>query len=227
MPPTNVTDVFHQSQFDSDLHTDLRPVLVAAAAMALPALAGHFATPAVLGSPAPSEIAAQTATRLIEGGNDALGINEAIGRDLQTTLQSAIADHLPVSTTLTRVASTLGVQIDTGGVPLATQDLGSRALLIANNASHQMTNTLATDVMKIQGVVTKGWQSMGDDAVRASHQDADDQYSDPDNFVGIDDTFSVGGEDLRYPGDPAGSAAETYNCRCVVIPGEAPSTTQS
>ncbi len=33
----------------------------------------------------------------------------------------------------------------------------------------------------------------------------------------MDEAFDVGGEQLMYPGDPAGSAGNICNCRCTVI----------
>ena len=35
--------------------------------------------------------------------------------------------------------------------------------------------------------------------------------------IELDEMFSVGGEELAYPADPNGSAANTINCRCTVI----------
>ena len=54
------------------------------------------------------------------------------------------------------------------------------------------------------------WVTMGDAKVRPEHAAADGQQ------VGLNEPFSVGGEDLMYPGDPSGSAAMTINCRCSV-----------
>ena len=53
--------------------------------------------------------------------------------------------------------------------------------------------------------------SMHDSKVRDDHAEADGQE------VGMDEAFDVGGEQLMYPGDPAGSAGNTINCRCTVI----------
>ncbi len=55
---------------------------------------------------------------------------------------------------------------------------------------------------------TKTWQTMGDDRVRPTHDDADGQE------VNASDPFVVGGEELQYPCDSAGSLAETSGCRC-------------
>jgi hypothetical protein len=43
---------------------------------------------------------------------------------------------------------------------------------------------------------------------RQAHMDAEGQS------VGMDESFTVGGEQLDYPGDPGGSAGNTINCLC-------------
>jgi hypothetical protein len=35
--------------------------------------------------------------------------------------------------------------------------------------------------------------------------------------IPIDDFFDVGGEKLKYPGDPRGSAGNVIQCRCAVV----------
>ncbi len=52
---------------------------------------------------------------------------------------------------------------------------------------------------------------MHDSKTREDHAEADGQE------VGMDEPFDVGGEQLMYPGDPAGSAGNVINCRCTVI----------
>jgi hypothetical protein len=56
--------------------------------------------------------------------------------------------------------------------------------------------------------VTRTWVTVGDGKVREEHAAAEGQT------IGVDDAYDVGGESLSYPGDPAGSAALTANCRC-------------
>lgn len=60
-------------------------------------------------------------------------------------------------------------------------------------------------------LLEKEWVSMQDDRVRPAHRTADGQT------VGLEAKYIVGGEDLRYPRDPAGSVANTANCRCQEI----------
>lgn len=57
----------------------------------------------------------------------------------------------------------------------------------------------------------KVWMASLDARTRDTHADADGQE------VGLEETFTVGGDQLDYPGDPAGSPGEVINCRCTVV----------
>jgi len=56
--------------------------------------------------------------------------------------------------------------------------------------------------------VLRVWHNQGDSRVRASHLSV--------AAVLLDEVFLVGGAELRYPRDPAGTGRETYGCRCWV-----------
>lgn len=58
--------------------------------------------------------------------------------------------------------------------------------------------------------MSKTWISREDDRVRPAHAAAHGQVRE------ISDPFLVGGEAMMFPGDPAGSAHNTVNCRCTV-----------
>jgi uncharacterized protein with gpF-like domain len=58
----------------------------------------------------------------------------------------------------------------------------------------------------------KEWIASFDDRTRDAHAEADGQ------IVMQSDPFLVGGEQLLYPGDPAGSSENVINCRCSVAP---------
>lgn len=55
---------------------------------------------------------------------------------------------------------------------------------------------------------TRTWTALGDARTRETHAEADGQEA------STTETFAVGGDDLRFPGDPYGSPEETANCRC-------------
>ena len=70
---------------------------------------------------------------------------------------------------------------------------------------------LQAGVDEVRPVLMK-WTTMHDSHVRPAHEAADRQRRSPGS------TFMVGGERLRYPGDPRGSIENTINCRCVLQP---------
>jgi len=93
---------------------------------------------------------------------------------------------------------------------LARTDL----IALSNGAGHeavQQLNGAARDAGEPPPVRSKTWLSAGDDRVRPTHAEADGQN------VPIDQPFNVGGEDLMYPGDPAGSDEECMQCRCTEL----------
>lgn len=63
-----------------------------------------------------------------------------------------------------------------------------------------------------EGDLTMEWVTMHDENVRETHRKADGQT------VPVGDTFSVGGFDLHYPGEPVGPPEVWINCRCLVRP---------
>jgi len=61
------------------------------------------------------------------------------------------------------------------------------------------------------------WLATSDSRTRPSHRAAEGQR------VPVGGTFSVGGFDLRFPGDPSGPPQEVIQCRCTMLlvePGE-------
>lgn len=82
----------------------------------------------------------------------------------------------------------------------------ARTNIIASN------NAAAQETYKENGVEKREWLATQDDRTRDDHADADGQVR------GIDEPFNVGGSELMYPGDENGSAEETINCRCTLLP---------
>lgn len=56
----------------------------------------------------------------------------------------------------------------------------------------------------------KEWIASFDDRTRSTHSEANGQ------IVNANDPFIVGGNQMMFPGDPSGGAAEVINCRCSV-----------
>lgn len=87
---------------------------------------------------------------------------------------------------------------------------GPRAGVIARTEVHGSYQQGTFDGYQQAGVSTKIWVAVMDQNTRDSHAMTDGQE------VPIDQPFDVGGESLDYPGDPAGSAENTINCRCTI-----------
>jgi len=94
----------------------------------------------------------------------------------------------------------------------------ARAAVIARTEVHTAANVGSTEAAASLGIagLLKEWIAAEDARTRPAHADADGQQ------VSEDESFVVGGESLAFPGDPAGSAENVINCRCVVghvVPG--------
>jgi len=111
---------------------------------------------------------------------------------------------------------TSGQSVDQTGTALRNTIIGMgayRANLIARTEVHRtasFANELTAEQMNVAGTV-KEWVAVQDARTRVTHAIASGQQ------VPIEQNFVVGGDRLKYPGDPKGSPAETINCRCVSI----------
>ncbi|PUZ21797.1 hypothetical protein DCC81_24735 [Chitinophaga parva] len=65
-------------------------------------------------------------------------------------------------------------------------------------------------------ILDKQWISAHDSRTRRPPGSAFDHYDLHLQIVPYDRPFFSGGEELEYPGDPAGSAGNVINCRCTV-----------
>ena len=87
-----------------------------------------------------------------------------------------------------------------------------RAATIARTETHTAANVGSQAAAEATGLaLIKEWGAAEDERTRETHAEADGQQ------VPMDGLFSVGGYDLRFPGDPAGPPGETINCRCVQL----------
>lgn len=81
---------------------------------------------------------------------------------------------------------------------------------IAQTANHATLGEIARSQPGLG--LKKQWSAVIDARTRPDHAAANGQ------IVDMDKPFIVGGEELMYPHDPNASAAQTVNCRCVVLP---------
>ena len=91
----------------------------------------------------------------------------------------------------------------------------AQSVRIARTETTRVESSARQDVgeegIKLGFKMKKQWISTGDGLTRPAHLDADGQ------IVDIDKPFIVDGEELMYPGDESGSAANVINCRCTMI----------
>lgn len=86
-----------------------------------------------------------------------------------------------------------------------------RAQRIARTESTGAYNAAGLAALSDEGEETKVWIATEDNRTRPSHREADRQA------VPITQPFIVGVTPLMMPGDPAGIASETVNCRCTMV----------
>lgn len=82
---------------------------------------------------------------------------------------------------------------------------------IARTEATAAHNFHTLEQLSQQGYTGKRWVAHHDAITRDTHLAADGQT------VALSRSFVVGDEALMVPGDPAGSPAVTYNCRCVIV----------
>jgi len=88
----------------------------------------------------------------------------------------------------------------------------SRALRIARTESNSVVSGAKQYAWESSDVVKKKvWTTARDKNVRDTHIEAEGQE------VELGKPFTVGGEIMMHPGDPAASPSETVNCRCDMV----------
>ena len=113
-------------------------------------------------------------------------------------------------TTMLQVAAALVAEVPKDAVKhLFDIAKTSRAQQIATNRVTSMANFGSREGAKQGGMRTKTWQVN-------SGNPRDEHAAMAGETVGIDELFSNG---MRWPGDPAGGAAENANCKCSIVFG--------
>ena len=136
------------------------------------------------------------------------GLDKAKGIDDTTKadIRKAIADGIEAGEGLSLIKTRVTEAFD------ALREDGYRAEKIARTESMSSTNAGSLLTYAKSGVEKKEFMSALDDRTRDSHAEANGQV------VPMDEPFSVGGEDMMYPGDPSCSADNVVNCRCGILP---------
>ena len=89
-----------------------------------------------------------------------------------------------------------------------------RSRMISRTEGHAASQASQDGVARASELpMTKTWAASGGERTRDTHNEANGQT------VNMNDSFKVGDDLLKHPGDPRGSAEEVINCRCVAIYG--------
>jgi len=130
-----------------------------------------------------------------------VGVNKTTQDMVANQLRSGLEAGEGLAELTARIKKTLGGNLQ-------------RAQRIARTQTGGAVGTGRHEGFRAAGMELKVWLSSRDDTVRDSHRAAESRYADG---IAIDSHFEVGGDYLMYPGDPAGSAAQIINCRCVEL----------
>lgn len=99
------------------------------------------------------------------------------------------------------------------------QIIPNRSTVIVRSEVVASSNWSAVQAAQASGLqLKKVWLATEDNRTRPAHAEADGQE------VGMDEAFTVDGEDLQYPGDSAGSPENIIQCRCTVYFKRVPAT---
>lgn len=175
-----------------------RPLVTAAAVAAALALASD------MGSDDDESTVADVVANTVEAVMRMLAESaRGLARALVDLIRSHDADGLPMSQITDEVRDYSGRVVRWGQNIATVVATGT-----VNGARDAEAEHVATAGQAAVTGVQREWRTRRDDKVRQTHREAEGQVRD------LGEPFLVGGERLRYPGDPFASPAVTYNCRC-------------
>lgn len=144
-----------------------------------------------------------------------VGVTEEMRAAIRAQIVSgAMMEQTPwqVMSTITNV---LGIRDARGFREIGTTGISAKAeaimrtelLTVQRSATWTQLNQAAGSFEDLQQM----WMATGDNRTRDDHLRAHGQV------VAVGETFTVGGEQAKFPGDPSLSPANRINCRCDVV----------
>jgi phage portal protein BeeE len=149
------------------------------------------------------DLEAPWVTEFIEARTNMLagGVTDTTYQAITEQLAEGVAGGESIDDLAARVRSVF----ETASTQRATVIARTEVISAYNGAAVAGAASLPADVVAGQEYI-----ATRDGRVRAAHAAADGQVR------AVGEPFDVGGEALAYPGDPAGAAKNTVNCRCTV-----------
>ncbi len=129
-------------------------------------------------------------------------ISDTTRNRINTAIEEGISSGQTPDEIAAEIESTIG------------DDIGDwRSDVISATEIHGASQFGSLEAAKGLGIdLKKQWVATNDERTRDDHAAMND--TDP---VDMDGTFTVGEDEMQYPGDPAGSPAQVVNCRCVLV----------
>ena len=126
-------------------------------------------------------------------------------------IRSMVMSGMEQGDTLTDIAKTIRTTSSAIG--------RHRAAVIARTEVHTASNAgMQTEAEGNEFEMRKSWSAVNDSRTRG--KDSGDRFDHTrvdKSPIDMAASFDVSGEQLRYPGDPRGSAGNVINCRCSVL----------
>jgi uncharacterized protein with gpF-like domain len=131
-----------------------------------------------------------------------------IAKTTQVRIRNAVVRGIAANDPPNKIAQRIKAEV--GGMSTARARTIARTETAAAMGHGEQAEMEAT-AAELGADIRKTWTATEDENTRESHSDADGQT------VPLDETFTVGGAELMFPGDPDGPPEEIINCRCVVV----------
>ena len=150
---------------------------------------------------------------LTEGQGGDLPSSEALDRRLRDrrsdpTVRRAIRDGTPIPESQ---INSMVERYQQRYVNYRAETIGrTEALRSVHQGSEGMYQQAVDDGDLDPNAITRTWVTARDNRVRDTHASIGGQER------GFNETWSSGGSELRFPGDPNAAASETIQCRCVL-----------
>lgn len=127
---------------------------------------------------------------------------QQITESTRAEIQSALSDGVAAGESIPKLSKRIDDLYLEQIIPNRSKVIAATEVVSASNWSSQQAAKQSGLTLK------KVWLATEDARTRPAHAEADGQE------VDLDEPFDVDGEQLQYPGDPAGSAENVIRCRC-------------